>query len=117
MCVSGKPTANNKFRGGTLNTTGNSVLYAGITMSTQKIRVTMDKDGTGAVFANAHPFPFQLGQFFNLTFALVDADHTYSMAINGLEFLQRRSVQAISEVVETYFNGDLEMDYVNVWCL
>ena len=39
------------------------------------------------------------------------------LIINGQEYSRRTSVEPISEVVQVYFDGDVELEYLNIWCV
>ena len=44
-----------------------------------KIKVKMDGDKSNAVMDTVQPFPFRVGQPFNVSIVLLSADHTYSV--------------------------------------
>ena len=38
------------------------------------------------------------------------------LVINRQEYIQRTSVQPIN-VMQVFFDGDVELEYINIWCV
>ena len=59
---------------------------------TDRIKVKMDGDKSNAVMGTVQPFPFRVGQPFNISIVLLSADHTYSVTLSLPVVLNSRFV-------------------------